>query len=144
MPTVSVTRLRLRSAFFWPAFILHALSSARQARAAKGCLSVSVRKSGGAYWTLTTWRDVDEMRAFMLNGSHRKAMPHLVNWCDEASTTRFEWDGEALPSWSVAEDHMAAHGKLSPVKQPSAAHAAGSAMGTQQNATSRSPATSVQ
>ena len=129
MLIVSVTRLRLRSNWFLPGFMFHALRSARQSRHAEGCFDVAVRKAGAAFWTMTLWRDVDAMRAFMLAGPHRTAMPHLVNWCDEAAVARMEWAGEHLPSWEEAERHMAAHGKLSPVKHPSPAQVAGKPMG---------------
>jgi hypothetical protein len=128
MLTVSVTRLRLRSAWYFPAFLWYAISSQRQSQRADGCLGAKVRKSGGAFWTVTVWRDVAAMRAFMLSGAHRKAMPHLVNWCDEAATARFDWTQPELPSWVEAERQMAANGKTSPVKHPSPAHAAGQTM----------------
>lgn len=130
MPTVSVTRLRLMSAWYFPAFLWHSLSSSQQAKRAEGNLGASVRRANGAYWTLTIWRDVAAMRAFMLSGAHRNAMPHLVNWCDEAATTRFDWMDNSLPSWSEAERQMATNGKTSPVKHPSPAHAAGKTLGT--------------
>ncbi len=126
----SITRLRLRSAWFFPAFIWHAIGSHRQTQRADGCLGAKVRKSRDAFWTVTVWRDVAAMRAFMLSGAHRKAMPHLVNWCDEAATARLEWTQPNLPSWEEAENHMAAHGKTSSVKHPSPAHAAGKSMGS--------------
>jgi Domain of unknown function (DUF3291) len=132
MTVVSITRLRLRSALYFPAFVWHTLASARQVKRADGCQAVALRRTGGAYWTMTKWRDVAAMRAFMLSGAHRKAMPHLVNWCDEAAMTRFDWSADALPSWEEAERHMAAHGKVSPVKHPSGAHAAGKTMGEMQ------------
>ncbi|MSO96819.1 MAG: DUF3291 domain-containing protein [Rhodospirillaceae bacterium] len=140
MPTVSVTRLRLRSAWYAPAFLWYSVTSIQQAKRAEGNLGAFVRQSNGAYWTLTMWRDVAAMRAFMLSGAHRKAMPHLVNWCDEAATARFDWTGDSLPSWNEAERQLATHGKTSPVKHPSPAHAAGKTLGTSQDATKIAPA----
>ena len=129
MATVSVTRLRLRSAWLLPAFLWHAISSNAQSRKADGCAQGAVRREGLVFWTLTLWRDVESMRAFMLSGAHRTAMPHLVKWCDEAATTRFEWNEDQLPSWDEAKRRLAANGKLSPVKHPSPAQAAGKPLG---------------
>jgi len=129
MPSVSVTRLRLRSAWFLPLFFVHAVAADRQVKRADGCLASALRRADGAFWTLSLWRDTAAMRAYMLSGAHRKAMPHLVNWCDEAATARFDWEGSTLPSWEEAERHLAAHGKTSPVKHPSPAHAAGQTLG---------------
>jgi Domain of unknown function (DUF3291) len=130
MATVSVTRLRLRSAWFLPAFILHAIPSSSQSKRADGCLGTQTRRaSDGSFWTMTLWRDVEAMRAFMLSGAHRKAMPHLVKWCDEAANTRFDWSETTLPGWDEAERRLAANGKMSPVKHPSSAQAAGKPLG---------------
>lgn len=130
MNTASLTRVRLRSVRFVPFFLFHALRSSRQTKSAPGCLGTALRRFNGSFWTLTLWTDVASMRAFMLSGAHRAAMPHLVNWCDEAATARFDWEGSTLPDWSIAEQHMATHGKLSPVKHPSPAQVAGLPLGT--------------
>jgi len=130
MPSVSVTRLRLRSAWFLPGFIIHTVPSGAQSKRAEGCLDVKLRRGpDGSFWTMTLWRDVEAMRAFMLSGAHRKAMPNLVKWCDEAATTRFEWNEDKLPGWDEAERRLAATGKMSPVKHPSPAQAAGKPLG---------------
>jgi hypothetical protein len=130
MNVASLTRLRLRSSLYLPRFIFYALRSIHQTKQASGCLGATARRANGSFWTITLWKDVESMRAFMLSGAHRSAMPHLVNWCDEAATARFEWAESTLPGWDIAEQHMASHGKLSPVKYPSAAHTAGLALGT--------------
>jgi hypothetical protein len=130
MNVASLTRLRLRSSLFFPGFAIHAFRSMRQTKQADGCLGATARRANGSFWTLTLWQDVESMRSFMLSGAHRSAMPHLVNWCDEAATARFDWAESTLPGWDIAEQHMATYGKLSPVKHPSAAHTAGLTLGT--------------
>jgi len=129
MAVVSVTRLRLRSGWFMPAFVFYSLKVAFQSKRAEGCLGTALRKHGGAFWTVTLWRDEAAMRAFMLSGAHRKAMPHLVNWCDEAATARYDATTETLPCWEDAEARMHHTGRVSPVKHPSSAHHAGKTLG---------------
>ncbi|MDX2221630.1 MAG: hypothetical protein SFV21_02710 [Rhodospirillaceae bacterium] len=129
MATVSVTRLKLRSWRFFPAFVWHAVRSARQARAAFGCLGVELRHHDGAWWTLTAWRDAAAMRGFMLSGDHRTAMPRLTNWCDEAAVARFEPNGDEMPSWEVAEDVLMRQGRTSSLRHPSPAQAEGLTLG---------------
>lgn len=106
------------------------MRSGRQAKGADGCFGVNLRRSGGAFWTVTLWRDAAAMRAFMLSGAHAKAMPKLARWCDEASVTHWEQDGRIPPTWAEAEGHLAAAGRTSRVDFPSPAHAAGKTLGT--------------
>jgi hypothetical protein len=130
MTSLSITRLHLRSNRFVVPLLWHSLLSARQARRAEGCLAVDLTRRHGAFWTQTLWRDADAMKAFMLSGPHRRVMPKLVEWCDEAAVARVDWSNRLVASWDEAERIMAEHGRLSAVKHPSAAHAAGARIGT--------------
>ena len=124
MPFISVTRLRIRSIRFLPAFALHALRTARQVRAAPGFRGGSIlRDRNWALWTLTAWDGPESMRAYMGSGAHRAAMPHLQHWCDEASVVHWEEPGDALPSWPEADERMRALGRTSRVRHPSPQHA---------------------
>src|SRR4051812_7429113 len=84
MALVSATRLRLRSAWFLPHFAWRSWRVLSQARRTEGCLAATVRNQPElVFWTRTVWRDADAMRAFMLGGAHKTAMPRLLNWCSE-------------------------------------------------------------
>ena len=130
MPQVSITRLRIRSARFFLPFFWHTYRSLRQARAADGCLAVQVNNFAGAFWTLTLWRDRAAMRGFMLSGAHRKAMPKLAKWCDEASLAHWDQDTAELPPWPEGTRRLGAEGRTSTLDHPSPAHAAGKPLGT--------------
>src|SRR5262245_24434409 len=131
MSHVSVTRLRLRAGRFFLPFLWHATLSQIQARRADGSLAVNLRgKPGHIYWTLTVWRDTAAMKAFMASGAHLKAMPKLLDWCDEASLAHWQQDGDSLPRWEEAEQHLATGGRLSKVRHPSPAQAAGQLLGS--------------
>jgi hypothetical protein len=58
------------------------------------------------------------------SGSHLAAMPKLLDWCDEASVAHWEQVGAELPNWAEAYQRMCAEGKMSKVKNPSAAQMA--------------------
>ena len=63
MPIVSVTRLRVRSWRYLPAFMFTAFCSARQARDAEGCLRVKVlSERKRAFWTATSWESEPAMK----------------------------------------------------------------------------------
>lgn len=130
MAFVSVTRLRVRSAWTLPAFFWLAGRSYTQARKAEGCIAASLRQAPNrVFWTISLWREEAAMAAYRASGVHRRAMPKLAGWCDEASVAHWTQAGEALPDWSAAEAKMREIGRLSKVRRPSPAHAAGSAVG---------------
>src|SRR5688572_14064609 len=86
MAFVSVTRLRIRSVRFLPHFFWLTFLSVRQARRSAGNLRVDLlRDAHNTYWTLTAWDSEASMQGFMMSGAHRRAMPKLLEWCDEAS-----------------------------------------------------------
>ncbi len=58
------------------------------------------------FWTMTIWREEADMRRYMTNGAHARAMPKLREWCDEASVVHWSEDGETLPDW---EDRRESH-----------------------------------
>jgi len=100
---VSVTRFRLRSLRFLPFFMLHANRTIAQIRKADGFVAGAVQRDAElAFWTLTVWRDEHAMRAFGASGAHRKAIPHLADWADEASVGHWTQRGSDLPEWPEA------------------------------------------
>jgi hypothetical protein len=100
MPPVSITRLRVRLFRYLPAFLLGSLRSARAAKNATGNLAVSVLSDANlAFWTRTLWADEQSMRAFMFAPAHRRVMPKLLQWCDEAAVTHWLQDSSEPPSW---------------------------------------------
>ena len=128
---VSVTRLRLRAARFVLPFLWHSFKSNRQALAADGGIAVALRRHRGSYWTVSVWRDRSAVRAFMMSGAHKHAMPKLADWCDEAALAHWEQNDAKLPSWEEAERRLAAEGRLSHVRHPSPAQAQGLILGEQ-------------
>jgi hypothetical protein len=122
MPLISVTRLRLRSFFYLPKFIWYTLKSQRQAERSQGFLGGRLMRSkGNAFWTVTAWKDEAAMRAYRGTGAHMKAMPKLLDWCDEASVAHWEQAADELPTWAEAHRRMVAEGRMSKVKRPSEA-----------------------
>lgn len=124
MNFVSVTRLRIRSVRFLPFFAVHAVRSNLQARAAEGFQAGSLLPDRDwTFWTMTAWASQEAMRAYMLRGSHKKAMPHLMQWCDEASVVHWDRAEADLPGWAEADARMRRDGRSSKVRYPSAQHA---------------------
>jgi Domain of unknown function (DUF3291) len=122
MPFVSITRLRVRSFRYLPVFLIGAFRSARQAKNAAGNLAVSLLSdSNFTFWTRTLWSDERSMRAFMLVGAHRRIMPRLLQWCDEAAVAHWLQESRKAPSWQEAYRRLQQEGRVSKVDHPSAA-----------------------
>ena len=119
----SVTRLRVGSLMYLPAFLWQTFLSQRQVVRAPGFsggrLLVDAKRT---YWTLTVWQDERAMRAFRGSAPHAKVMPRLVEWCDEAAYAHWVPNGDTMPSWQEAYERLIAEGRLSRVSHPSASH----------------------
>ena len=113
MPFISVTRLRVRSLLYLPAFIWQAMGSLRQSQRSRGFLAGRVLHEAR-----------NAMNAFRTTGAHRDAMPKLLEWCDEASVAHWIQPNAELPSWLEAHRRMVAEGRLSKVNHPSPAQVA--------------------
>ncbi|ODP38677.1 DUF3291 domain-containing protein [Sphingomonas turrisvirgatae] len=123
MAFISITRLRVRSLRFMPAFFFHTIRTQRQVCRADGFLDGALladRKH--TYWTMTLWRDAAAMRAYMTSGAHLKAMPKLLHWCDEASIVHWETPDARLPDWQEADTRMRKQGRASKVRHPGPHH----------------------
>jgi len=126
MPFVSVTRLHLASRWFFPPFVFYALSSSKQARRSPGFRTGWTSNDGEfGFWTSTVWDSLEAMRAFRNSGVHRRAMPKLLRWCDEASFVHWEQPEAIAPDIDRAFDRLSREGKVSKVHKPTARHQAG-------------------
>ena len=126
MPIVSITRLRLRSLRFVPGFAWYTWQSQRQLARSPGFLGGSVSTGPAlAFWTASAWTDETAMKGFRDAAWHKRAMPKLLEWCDEASVARWSQEGAALPDRNAMLERMTTAGRTSKVRHPTAAHAAG-------------------
>ena len=124
MALISVTRLRVRSLGYLLQFAWETLKSARQAERSSGFLGGRLlRNEKNAFWTITAWKDKTAMDAYRTGGAHRRVMPKLLNWCDEAAVVHWNQESSELPSWQEAYRLMVKEGKPSKVNYPSPAQA---------------------
>jgi hypothetical protein len=125
MPFISITRLRVRSWSYLPAFLVQTLRITRQAAGADGNLSVKLLADRrNTFWTATSWSSEGSMKAFMLAKPHGPTMRSLLHWCDEAALVHWSQAGAELPSWEEAHKRLQQEGRPSKVNHPSAAHTA--------------------
>ena len=126
MPFVSVTRLRVISILYLPAFMRANEASVRSMKGLQGFLGGSeLIDRGLIFWTLTLWDDELSMKAFRNGQSHRSAMQRLPDWCDEASYIHWIQASDTLPDWATASSRLLEEGRLTKVKAPSVAQVLG-------------------
>ncbi len=123
MAFFSLTRLRIRSMRFLPLFLAHMLTTLRQVKRARGFRRGSLLADRHwTFWTLTAWDNEESMRQYMTTGSHKKVMPRLLDWCDEASVAHWTQPENELPTWDDADRRMREIGRPSKVRHPSPHH----------------------
>ena len=57
----------------------------------------------------------------MLVGAHRRVMPRLLNWCDEAAVAHWTNESPQPPDWPEVHRQLLSIGRPSKVLQPSEA-----------------------
>ncbi len=71
---------------------------------------------------MTLWNSEADMRAYRNTDAHKKAMPKLQYWSDEASMIHWHQESDGFPQWQEAYERMKAEGRVSKVKHPSPNH----------------------
>jgi heme-degrading monooxygenase HmoA len=119
----SVTRLRVRSVRFIPAFLWRTFLSERQGVRAPGFFGGRLLlDSGLTFWTLTVWESEQAMRGFRGSGAHARVMSRLARWCNEAAYAHWVQMSDHIPTWDEAYERLVAEGRLSRVERPSKNH----------------------
>ena len=119
----STTRLQLRSVRYLIPFIIQVVRVKSQIKKSPGCVGIELRKTKGiTFWTKTLWENKRSLTAFSQSGAHKKAIPKLKIWCDEAVHAHWEFDSTTMPTWSEAENALVKYGRLSHLQHPSVNH----------------------
>ena len=104
---VSITRLRLRSFIYLPAFFWHTTKSGKQlVKDSTFNKGKTLLDKGLVFWTMTLWNNEADMRDYRNTDAHKKAMPKLQHWCNEASLVHWQQEKEEFPSWAEAHKRM--------------------------------------
>ncbi len=120
MPFVSVTRLRVKSLWYLFSFFKANEASIKELKASKGFLKgKELIDKKLTFWTITLWDDEASMKGFRGSLSHRNAMQHLPEWCNEASYHHWIQAENEIPNWDIASEKLFTQGKLSKVRNPS-------------------------
>jgi hypothetical protein len=120
MVLISVTRLRVRSFIFLPQFLWNTFKTMRQVERSPGFLGGRLLVNAkNVFWTMTAWKDEAAMNPYRIGGAHRRAMPKLLNWCNEAAVAHWTQESSEIPFWHEVPVRMAKEGRPSKVNDPS-------------------------
>ncbi len=120
---VSVTRLRIRHLRFLPIFSWHNWFTIRQTARTPGFIGGKLlAENRNTYWTMTLWEKPAAMRLLRDQGAHKRVMPRINDWCDEAAAVHWEQASPTLPTFAAAHGHMVTAGHFTRLKNPAAAH----------------------
>src|ERR1700680_753483 len=103
MALIFVTRLRVRSLIYLPQFLWETFKSTRQVVRSSGFLGGRLLVNAkSVFWTMTAWKNEAAMNAYRTGGAHRRVMPKLLNWCDEAAVVHLTQESSEVPPWHYA------------------------------------------
>ena len=120
MAFISVRRLRVRSFIYLPQLFWDTFPSVRQVERSSGFLGGRLLVNAkNVFWTVTAWNDQAAMNAYRTSGAHRRVMPKLLNWCDEADVVHWTQESSEIPLWQEVHRRMVEEGKPSKVNHPS-------------------------
>ncbi len=123
MTLVSVTRLRLMSWYYLPAFMWHNLLSCWQIVHIKGFVGGKlVQDRNRVFWTVSLWENQLAMQHYRNSGAHRQVMPMIQKWCDEAAILHWEQADDSLPNIEEMYQRIKTEGKFTRLLNPSLAH----------------------
>ncbi len=120
---VSATRLKLKSGFYLPGFMLANQASIKQLCITDGFVSgKELMDKNFTFWTLTLWEKDGDMKSFRNSPAHRKAMQKLPDWCNEATYSHWLQEEPILPKWNRVYERMLKDGIVSKVRNASPQH----------------------
>lgn len=94
----SATYLKIKSMFMLPRFAFHVSKVSRQAKKSEGLIHFSVKSKGLLkYYTLTVWKNKENMSNFRDKGDHLKAMKIINKLSNEYSF--ISWETDSIPGW---------------------------------------------
>ena len=121
---ISITRLRLRSVWFLPGFMLGNERSVKELIKTPGFIAgKELVDKKLTFWTITVWEADAAMKVFRNAKAHQAAMRKLPLWCNEASFAHWLDESNDVPDWNTAYSRMIATGKLAKVNKPSPSQA---------------------
>ncbi len=123
MSLLSVTRLKLKSPRYLPAFLINTERIAREIRTSEGFLQGQLMGTFNlSMWTMTLWNSEATLKKFYLSGTHQKIMGKLSEWSSEAASVHMEVNNHQLLIWNDVIAEICRTGYFATLQEPSLDH----------------------
>lgn len=106
---VTITSLKLRSAWGFFKLSWFGLKISNQARQEKGFVAMKNTGFGKLHYTLTQWQTEEDLKRFAHSGEHFKAMKESAKLATEIYT--YTYPSDKLPDWELAKKMLVEKGK---------------------------------
>lgn len=117
---ISITIFEVKNFWYLPYFMWHASQSARQVRLAPGLIHQGLKSdlSKKTFWTLSAWETEQDLKRFVWNAAHWKAMKSAQSLAKTMGSYRYS--AAQIPDWEEAikllENHVIENATQSFVK----------------------------
>jgi heme-degrading monooxygenase HmoA len=123
MPTIAVTRLRLRDPSLIEEFFTHAAAVLEQAMRSDGNIGTdALAEAHDAWWSVTAWQQRAQMEAYVSSEPHVSTEALLDHLCDEATFVDWEQASPELPDWQTSWRRLVANGQSATLTNQSEAN----------------------
>jgi heme-degrading monooxygenase HmoA len=123
MPTIAVTRLRLRDPSLLEEFFTHAAAVLEQAMRSDGNIGTdALAEAHDAWWSVTAWQQRAQMEAYVSSEPHVSTEALLDHLCDEATFVDWEQASPELPDWQTSWRRLVADGQSATLTNQSEAN----------------------
>jgi quinol monooxygenase YgiN len=103
---IVATELHVRSFWHFFEFAMTSARSMKQAKKSTGCVYAAVSNKGWKIgYTLTVWKNKEQMLEFRNTGAHKEAMSKIRKLSHQYKT--LQWESTEQPGWQEARTRLA-------------------------------------
>lgn len=106
---ISLTVFKVRSLWYLPRFLWHASRSGRQIQQSPGMMHYSIKADFRqlTFWTLSAWEGEPDLKRYVWNAAHWKAMKATQSMVDTMGSYRYL--SNQIPDWEEAVETLEKH-----------------------------------
>jgi hypothetical protein len=107
---VNIASIKLRSLWKFFPLTYNAMHIVRQTRSQKGFIALRNTGFGLMHYTLSTWENEEDLKAFARSGAHLESMKKSASLAKEIKT--YSYPSDTVPSWKEAKKIISEKGRV--------------------------------